>query len=154
MPCRTPCRLFVHELFLGPLGLHLLVWNELGRSPPFQPTRALTLPWSGAFNLVCEVALTRGVEAFRIWRHLYTKYWLGSKREEALTWPRKSSLAFHFGSIQFSSLRRCWIFCVVHYDKNFTSSKCEIKVMALTPSCKGLWVDLGLDQSCTRIYTC
>jgi hypothetical protein len=24
-PCRTPCRLFIHELFGGPLGLHLLV---------------------------------------------------------------------------------------------------------------------------------
>ena len=61
---------------------------------------------------------------------------------------------FHFGSIQFSSLRRCWILCVVHYVINFTSSKCENEGMALTPSCKGLCVDLGLDQSCTRIYTC
>ena len=57
-PCRTPCRLFIHELSFGPLGLHLLVWSELGRSPPFQPMRALTLPWSRAFNLVCEVALS------------------------------------------------------------------------------------------------
>jgi hypothetical protein len=24
-PCRTPCRLFIHKLFFGPLGLHLLV---------------------------------------------------------------------------------------------------------------------------------
>jgi hypothetical protein len=24
-PCRTPCRLFIHEHFFGPLGLHLLV---------------------------------------------------------------------------------------------------------------------------------
>ena len=34
-----------------------LVWSELGRSLPFRPMRALTLPWSQAFNLVCEVAL-------------------------------------------------------------------------------------------------
>ena len=53
-----PCRLFIHELFFGPLGLHLLVWSELGRSPPFQPMRALTLPWSRAFILVCEVTLS------------------------------------------------------------------------------------------------
>ena len=39
------------------LGLHLLVWSELGRSPPFRRMRALTLPWSRAFSLVCEVAL-------------------------------------------------------------------------------------------------
>ena len=57
MPCRTPCRLFIHELFFGPLGLHLLVWSELGRSLPFRPMRALTLPWLGASSLVCEVAL-------------------------------------------------------------------------------------------------
>ena len=25
LPRRTPCRLLIHELFLGPLGLHLLV---------------------------------------------------------------------------------------------------------------------------------
>ena len=56
LPCRTPCRLFIHELFFGPLGLHLLVWSELGWSPPFRPMRALTLPWSKAFSLVCETA--------------------------------------------------------------------------------------------------
>ena len=57
-PCRTPCRLFIHKLFIGPLGLHLLVWSEVGQSPPFRPMRALTLPWPRAFSLVCEVALT------------------------------------------------------------------------------------------------
>ena len=57
LPCRTPCRLFIHELFFEPLGLHLLVRSELGRSPPFRPMRALALPWSGAFSLVCEVTL-------------------------------------------------------------------------------------------------
>jgi hypothetical protein len=25
LPCRTPCRLFIHELFFGPSGLHLLM---------------------------------------------------------------------------------------------------------------------------------
>jgi hypothetical protein len=44
------------DYFLGPLGLHLLVWNELGRSQPFQPMRDLSVQWSRAFNLVCEVA--------------------------------------------------------------------------------------------------
>ena len=42
------------------LGLHLRVWSELGRSPPFRRMRALKLDckWSRAFSLVCEVALT------------------------------------------------------------------------------------------------
>ena len=59
-PCRTPCRLFIHEVFFWPLDLHLRVWSELGPSwsPPFRTMRALTLKWSWAFNLVCEVALT------------------------------------------------------------------------------------------------
>ena len=57
-PCRTPCRLFIHEVSFGPLGLHLCVWSELERSPPFQPMRALRLQWSRAFSLVCEVALS------------------------------------------------------------------------------------------------
>ena len=54
-PCRTPCRLFIHEVFFGHVGPLLRVWSELGRSPPFQPMRALRLPWSRAFSLVCEV---------------------------------------------------------------------------------------------------
>jgi hypothetical protein len=58
LPCRAPCRLFIHELFFGPLDLHLLVWSELGPSPSFRPMRALTWPWSRAFSLVCEVALS------------------------------------------------------------------------------------------------
>jgi hypothetical protein len=48
----------IHELFFRPLGLHLLVWSELGQSPPCWRMRALTLSWSWAFNLVCEVALS------------------------------------------------------------------------------------------------
>jgi hypothetical protein len=66
-PCRTPCKLFIHKVFFGPLGLHLHVWSELGRSPPFQPMRALRVQWSRAFKpgfkLVCEVALivNRGI---------------------------------------------------------------------------------------------
>ena len=57
-PCRTPYRLFIHEVFFGPLGLHIRVWSELGRSPPFRPMRARKLQWSRAFSLVCEVALS------------------------------------------------------------------------------------------------
>ena len=57
LPCSTPCRLFIHELFFTPSDLHLLVWNEHGRSPPFRPMRPLTLPWSRTSNLMCEVAL-------------------------------------------------------------------------------------------------
>ena len=45
-PCRIPCRLFIHEVFFGALGLHLRVWSELRRSPPFRPMRALRLQLS------------------------------------------------------------------------------------------------------------
>jgi hypothetical protein len=62
LSCRTPCRLFTHELFFWAFRpsppSELLVWSELGQSPPFRPMRDLTLPWSRAFSLVCEVALT------------------------------------------------------------------------------------------------
>jgi len=54
--CRKSFKLFTHDSFLGPLGLHLLVWSELGRSKPFRPMRDLTMQWSCAFSLVCEVA--------------------------------------------------------------------------------------------------
>ena len=63
-PCGTSCRLFIHEVFFGPLGLHLRVWKELERSLPFRPMRALRLQWPRAFNLVCEVALNP-------WCHLW-----------------------------------------------------------------------------------
>ena len=49
--CRTSCRLFIHEMLFGPLGLHLRVRSELGRSPPFRPMRALRYQWSRAFSL-------------------------------------------------------------------------------------------------------
>ena len=40
----------IHEVFFAPLGLHLRVWSELGRSLPFGPMRALRLQWSWAFS--------------------------------------------------------------------------------------------------------
>ena len=76
-PCRTPCTLFFHEVFFGPLGLHLRVWSELGQSPPFRPMRSLRLQWSWAFSLVCEVALIHhGCLNTRSCRYLHssTKY--------------------------------------------------------------------------------
>ena len=66
LPYRTPCRLFIHELFFGPLGHHLRVWSELGRSPPFHPTRALRLQWSWAFNLVCEGSRDRILDDWNV----------------------------------------------------------------------------------------
>jgi hypothetical protein len=52
LPCKTPCRLFIHEVFFGPLGLHLRVWSELGCSTPFRPMRALGLQRSRA-SVLC-----------------------------------------------------------------------------------------------------
>ena len=54
-----PCRLFIHEVFFGPLGLHLCVWIEIERTAPYWPMRALRLEWSWGFSLVCEVALNK-----------------------------------------------------------------------------------------------
>jgi hypothetical protein len=73
LPCRTPCGLFIHKLSFGPLGLHLLVWIELGQSPQFLLMRALTLQWSWAFSLVCEVALSIDMVLGLYW----PKYQLG-----------------------------------------------------------------------------
>jgi hypothetical protein len=58
LSCRTPCRLFIHEVFFGPLDRHLLVWGELEQSLPFRPMRALRLQWTRVYSLVCEVALS------------------------------------------------------------------------------------------------
>ena len=58
LACRIPCKLFIHKLlFVEPFGLNLPVSSELGRSLPFRPMRALALPWSWAFNLVCKFSL-------------------------------------------------------------------------------------------------
>ena len=54
LPYKNPCRLLIHDNFFGSLGLRLLVWNELGRSQPFQPMRDLSMLQSLTFNLVCE----------------------------------------------------------------------------------------------------
>ena len=57
MPCRTLCRLFIHKLFFGPLGLHLLVWSELGRSPPFNQWELLQGHGHGLSTLCVKWAL-------------------------------------------------------------------------------------------------
>ena len=57
LPHRIPCRLFIHQIFSGPLGLHLLVWGDLLRSWPFRPMRDLRMQWSRAINLVGKVTL-------------------------------------------------------------------------------------------------
>ena len=46
----STCRLFIHELFFGPLGLHLLVWSELGRST-----------WSPTWLVVDKGAWSTGI---------------------------------------------------------------------------------------------
>ena len=84
-PCRTPCRLFIHEVFFGPLGLHIRVWSALGWSPPFRPMRALRLQWSHAFGLVCEVALSAPTSSNT------TMQWQGklTKRFKKKSWLHK-----------------------------------------------------------------
>jgi len=55
--CRNPCRLFIHDNFFGSLGLHFLVWSELGQSWPFQPMRDVGMQWSWPCSPMCEVPL-------------------------------------------------------------------------------------------------
>ena len=50
------CRIF-HDNSFGSLGLHLLLWSELGKWQPFRPMRDLRMQCSSVFNLVHEVAL-------------------------------------------------------------------------------------------------
>ena len=91
LPCRIPCRLLIHELLCGPWGLHLLVWSELGRSPPFWPIRALTLPWSWAFNLVWKGP--------NIWRPLMHSFYFKLATTIGVTKPHIDDLenfAFKF----------------------------------------------------------
>ena len=57
MPCRNPCRLYIHLAFTYSIGPSSVVWSELGPAPPFPPMRVLEVQWSRALSLVCEVAL-------------------------------------------------------------------------------------------------
>ena len=75
-PCGTPCRLFIHEVFFGPLGLHLRVWSERGQSPPFRPMRALRLQRTRAFSLVCKVALRHYTSSLK--PYILSNSWFGS----------------------------------------------------------------------------
>ena len=81
-PCRTPCRFFIHEVFFGPLGLHLRVWSQLGRSLPFQPMRALRLQWSWIHGpsvlcvkwpLRCSVVLTWMQKSISAWCEIWNQ---------------------------------------------------------------------------------
>ena len=57
MPCRNPCRLYIHLAFTYSVGPSSVVWSELGPAPPFPPMRVLEVLWSWALYLMCEVAL-------------------------------------------------------------------------------------------------
>jgi hypothetical protein len=57
MPCRNPCRLYIHLAFTYFVGASRVVWSELGPVAPFPPMRVLEVQWSRPLKLVCEVAL-------------------------------------------------------------------------------------------------
>ena len=57
MPCRNPCRLYIHFAFTYSIGVSSIVWRELGAAPSFRPMRVLEVQWSRTLGLVCEVAL-------------------------------------------------------------------------------------------------
>jgi hypothetical protein len=41
MPCKNPCRLYIHLAFTYSVGPLSVVWSELGLAPPFPPMRVL-----------------------------------------------------------------------------------------------------------------
>ena len=57
IPCRNPCRLYIHLAFACSVGPSCIVCSELGLAMPFPPMRVLEVQWSWALNVVCEVAL-------------------------------------------------------------------------------------------------
>ena len=57
MPCRSPCRLYIHLAFTYYVDPSSIVWSKLEPAPPFPPMRVHEVWWSRALNLVCEVTL-------------------------------------------------------------------------------------------------
>jgi hypothetical protein len=67
MPCRNPCRLYIHLAFTFSVGPSSVVRSDLGPAPRFPPMRVLEVYWSRALSLVCGVALiiAYGTEPFK-----------------------------------------------------------------------------------------
>ena len=82
--------LFIHDIFFGPLGLHIPVWSDPGGSWPFWPMRDLRMQWSRAFNLVCEMALSQSKEM-----------------------TKKKQRPYQCTSANMSPLALCWSWCPV-----------------------------------------
>ena len=57
MPCRNPCRLYIHLAFTYSIGPSSVVGIELGPALPFPPMRVLEVQWSWVLGLVREVAI-------------------------------------------------------------------------------------------------
>jgi hypothetical protein len=57
MPCKNPCKLYIHLAFTYSIGPSSIVWCKPGPAPPLAAMRVLEVYWSRAFSLVCEVAL-------------------------------------------------------------------------------------------------
>jgi hypothetical protein len=57
MPCRDPCRPYIHLAFTYSVDLSSLRWSELGPAPPFSLMGVFEVNWSQVLSLVCEVAL-------------------------------------------------------------------------------------------------
>ena len=53
MPCRNPCRPYIHLEFTYSVGPSSTVGSELGPAPPFPQMRVLKVKWSWAPSLVC-----------------------------------------------------------------------------------------------------
>jgi hypothetical protein len=87
---------------------------------------------------------------------IHTKKWLGSRREEALTWLQGSKLAFHFSPTQLSSVGPCQMLSFVHRKYNLSSFEYEFWGNDLASIMSRPWGWFcGLDQSCTNIiYAC
>ena len=50
MPCKNPCRLYIHLTFTYSIGPSSVVGSELGPAPAFPPMRVLEVQWSWALS--------------------------------------------------------------------------------------------------------
>ena len=48
MPCKNPCRLYVHLAFTYSIGPSSVVWSELGPAPPFPPMSVWSVMVTGS----------------------------------------------------------------------------------------------------------
>jgi hypothetical protein len=65
MPCRNPCRVYIHLAFTYFFSPSSILWSKIGLGLPSPSMRELEVQWSHVLSLVCEVALSGPEDAAR-----------------------------------------------------------------------------------------